>query len=199
MFFAVAICAGCAEAKQGDNLDELMVNMLQFARDVLRQSYILRGECRGRALQFARDMLRQSFRCSDITDRFRVVFLHTESCWQNAWLESESKTPCKNIKVLQGAISLFSADLYFNIACIGVNLASAAGYGLGNIDIPRVGLRDKYLIGKQVAGHIACTGFDENISSIRAVKFHIAGGSFNGKFFRGNHMTQKNIACGPAG
>ena len=54
----VAICAGCAEAKI-----PALVAMAWYL-----------------ALQFARDVLRQSFRCSGITDRFRAVFLYSESC-----------------------------------------------------------------------------------------------------------------------
>ena len=54
--------------------------LLQFARDVLRQSSRLSEAAYASMLQFARDVLRQSFRCSGITDHFRAVFLYSESC-----------------------------------------------------------------------------------------------------------------------
>lgn len=87
----------------------------------------------------------------------------------------------------------------FNIAGIGSDLAAAAGDRLGDLHRSRIGLGEKYLIGKQTACHIARTGPDEDLRCVCPVKPHIAGASFEGKRFCGSGILQKNIACGPAG
>ncbi len=83
---------------------------------------------------------------------------------------------------------------YFNIARIRSDLTSASVCRFGNVNTPRIGLRYKHLIGKQTACNIACIRFDENLSSIRAVKLHIARASLDRKFFCGNNIIQINIS-----
>lgn len=82
----------------------------------------------------------------------------------------------------------------FNVPGISLNLTSAAGCRFRNINMPHIGLRDKYLIGEQGSGNGAGIRCNKNLGSIRAVKLDVSGASPERECVCGNDMCQGHTA-----
>ena len=87
-------------------------------------------------------------------------------------------------------------DRDLNITRIGGDLTSAAADGFGDVDIARVGLDEKDLIGKQTSADVARVGQNVKLCGVAAIKAHVARASLDRELFRCDHVFQMyNLLC----